>query len=82
MLTLNRMEIYQDSPVPDPDREIWGGGHGHPDPEIRGGGGGEGAVSKKFFSALWALVFSKNKGDGRLGPLPWIRHCSLKDKSK
>ena len=34
------------------------GGPGHPDPEIKLGGG---AVSKKFFSALWASVWSKNK---------------------
>ena len=33
-----------------------GGGGGHPDPEIQG------AVSKHFFSALWASVWSKNKG--------------------
>ena len=41
-----------------------GRGGGHPDPEI-----GEGAVSKKFISALWASVWSKNKGGGGL---PWI----------
>ena len=29
----------------------------------KGGGGGEG-VSKKFFSALWASVWSKTKGGG------------------
>ena len=43
-----------------------------------GGGGGLGAVSKnlkKFFSALRASVWSKNKGEpGPPGPLPWIRH--------
>ena len=47
----------------DPDLEIRGWGSGHPDPEIRGG-----TVSKKIFSALWAPVWSKNKGEG--GP-PW-----------
>ena len=45
-------------------------GFGHPDPEIRGGG----AVLKKFFSALWASVWSKNKA-GRApaldSPLIW-----------
>ena len=52
--------------VPDPDLEIReGGGGGHPDPEIVG------TPSPKFFSALRASVWSKNKGDG---PLSWIRH--------
>ena len=37
-------------------------------PEIRGGGGG-GAGNKKIFSALWASVWSKNKGGGGPGPL-------------
>ena len=47
--------------VPDPDLEI-----------IRGGG----AVFPKFFSALRASVWSKNRGVGLgpPGPLPWIRH--------
>ena len=38
----------------------------HPDPEIRGrgGGGGVDAVSKFFFPALRASVWSKNKGGG------------------
>ena len=46
-----------------------------PDLQIRGGGRSsrpwqkEAAVSKKFFSALRAAVWSKNKGGG----LPWIR---------
>ena len=40
-----------------------GGGGSHPNPEVRG------AVSKKIFSAFWALVCSKNKG-GRVGPSP------------
>ena len=53
-----------------------------PDLQIRGGGGGgkrEGPVSKKTFSALWASVWSKNKGGGA-GPhglLPWIRHWNM-----
>ena len=38
----------------------------HPDPEIRGRGGGVDAVSKFFFPALRASVWSKNKG-GRGG---------------
>ena len=61
----------------DPDLQIrGGGGGGWSKPRRRGGGGrggppkpGErvgGAVSKKFFSALQASVWSKNKG----GPSP------------
>ena len=45
------------------------GGRLHPDPEIR-----RRQSPKKFFSALWASVWSKNKGSGPPGPLPWIRH--------
>ena len=53
------------------DKVGGGGGRGHPHPEITGS-----PVSKKFFSALWALVWSKiRRGGGR--PLPWIRHWSL-----
>ena len=50
----------------DPDLQItWiRGGPGHLNPAIRGGGGG-GAVSKRFFSALQASVWSKNK-DGAI----------------
>ena len=44
----------------DPDLQIRGEGGGHLDPEIRGA-----LVSKKFFSALWASVWSKSKGGGR-----------------
>ena len=45
---------------------------GHPDPEIKGG-----QSPKKIFSALWASVWSKNKGGHRSpGSLPWIRQCS------
>ena len=41
--------------------------------EKGGGGGGRSPKnSKKFFSALRASVWSKNKGEP--GPLPWIRH--------
>ena len=48
----------------------WGGGGGeggggHPDPEISGEGGGH----NKFFSALRASVWSKNKGGGGRAPL-------------
>ena len=39
-----------------------------PDLEIRGGGGG--AVSQNIFPALWALVWSTNKGATRPPP-PW-----------
>ena len=53
----------------DPELQIRGGGGGHPDPEIRGGS------PKKFFSALWASFWLKNKGGaGPPGPLPWIHH--------
>ena len=39
---------------------------GHPDPEIK-----EGQSPKKIFSALWASVWSKNKGGtGPPGPSP------------
>ena len=51
----------------DPDLQIWevGGGEGHPDPEIRGA-----QSLKKIFSALQALVWSKNKrgGGGEVSP--------------
>ena len=55
-------------PVADPDLQIKRAG-GHPDPEIRGGGG---AVFKKFFLALWASVWTQNKGGppGLRGPSP------------
>ena len=35
-------------------------------------GGGEGAVSKKFFSALWTSVCSKNRGGAPLDPPLYI----------
>ena len=46
-------------------------GGGHLDPEISGA-----RSQKKFFLALRASVWSKNKGGGGAppGPLPWIRH--------
>ena len=51
-----------------------------PDPglKIRGGGGGE-MVSKEFFSALWASLWSikKKGGAGPPGLLFWIRHCPV-----
>ena len=44
-----------------------GGGGGHPDPELRRGPG----LKKKTFSALWASVWSKNRGwGGRGGGVP------------
>ena len=50
----------------DPDLQIRGG-PGHPDPEIRGGGWSP----KKYFLALWASVWSKNKRGGcPPGPSP------------
>ena len=67
-------------PLADPGLQIRGGGRvgdGHLDPEI----GGPGLKKKKFFSALRASVWFKNKGGGGggraggpPGPLPWIRH--------
>ena len=40
-----------------------------PDPDLEIRGRGAGSVSKNFFSALWASVWSKNKrGVGPLGP--------------
>ena len=54
-----RIEEDSIGPVADPDLQIKGGGGGLPNSEIRG----EGAdLKKKFFSALRALVSSKNKG--------------------
>ena len=64
--------------VPDTDLEIREWGQSSRPLEKGEGGGGLGAVSKnlkKFFSALRASVWSKNKGEpGPPGPLPWIRH--------
>ena len=59
--------------VPDPDLEIrWGEGGAHPDPYIGGGGG----VLPKNFSALWASVWSKNKGAAPPGPSLDLPLCS------
>ena len=57
--------------VPDTVLEIrdWGQSS---KPLEKGGWGRSPKNSKKFFSALRALVWSKNKGEP--GPLPWIRH--------
>ena len=56
--------------VPDPDLETREEGRGRSSgPWDKGD-----PVSKMFFSALRALVLSKNKRDGPPGPLPWIRH--------
>ena len=49
--------------MPNPDIEITGES-GHPDLEIRKGAG-VGTVSKNFFSALQASVWSKNKEGAR-----------------
>ena len=52
--------------------EIIKGNNGGSRPSDKGGWGG---VSKNFFSALRASVWSKNKARGRLPePLPWICH--------
>ena len=57
--------------VPDTDLEIrdWGQSS---KPLEKGGWGRSPKNSKKFFSALRASVWYKNKGEP--GPLPWIRH--------
>ena len=44
-----------------------GGGGGHPDPKIRRG---RGRPPEKFFSALRASFWSKNKGGGRVPRAP------------
>ena len=59
-------------------------GRSRPSDKGRGGGGGRpviqnlrkgGAQSqKKFFPALRASFWSKNKAGGTPGPLPWSRH--------
>ena len=57
------------STVADPDQDKEGGSSR---PWDKGG-----QSPKKIFSALWASVWSKNKGGHRSpGSLPWIRHCS------
>ena len=52
-------------PLADPDLQIRGGHSSRP-LDKWGGGGGE---SKKFFSALQASIWLKNKGGG-VGPFP------------
>ena len=61
--------------VSDPDLQIrvGRGGDGHPDPKIRGGGRSQ----KKFFSSLWASVWSKNKEGGADSPGPSPRSASV-----
>ena len=62
--------------VADTDLQVKGSA-GHPDPEIKG----RGATSKKFYSALWASVSSKNKvGQAPAAPpldRPLIFECLL-----
>ena len=58
--------------VPDPNLEVRGGG-GHPDPEISGGGQ---SLKKIIFSALWASVWSENKGGGVGWPGPSPRSAT------
>ena len=54
--------------VTDSDLQIGGGGGGHPDPEIRGAGPD---LKEKFFSALWASLWSKiRRRPGPPGPSP------------
>ena len=64
--------IYTNSPVVDSDRQIRRGRSSRP---WDGGGGVDGL--QNFFSAQRASFWSKNKGGGPLGSLPWIRQCSL-----
>ena len=65
--------------VADADLQIRGG-WGSSNPGIRGEGG---ARLQKIFSALWASVWSKNKGGvGPPGPLTWIRHLVVCVSSK
>ena len=62
----NKAIFYKDSSSGSRPSVTWGGGGGHPDPEIREGGGSV----KKFFWALQASVWSKNKGGGGVGLSP------------
>ena len=64
-LEISACQYFGKQAVPDPDFEIRVGGGGHPDPLIRGKGGGS---RKKNFSALWASVWSTNKGGGSPPP--------------
>ena len=52
--------------MPDPDLEIREARSLRP--LHRGGGGGGGGTPKKFFSALQASFWSKNKGGGERAP--------------
>ena len=75
---MNKASKIRLNSVADPDLQIrrGGGGGGQPDPEIRE----RGPVSKKYFSALWASFWSKNKGGP--GPFPGSATVilSLKDQ--
>ena len=61
--TASKVEINSDGSRPSDKGEP-----GHPDPEKKSGGGG--GISEKILSALWASVWSKNKGVGG-GRSPW-----------
>ena len=73
----DRMWKLMHTPVADRDLQIseWGGGGvggSYPDSEIRGARWSQ----NKYFSALRASFWSKNKGGGLASrPLPWIRHA-------
>ena len=56
----------------DPDLQIRAGGGGGGGGAALGRKGGGARSQKNFFSVLWALVWSKNKGgeQGSLGPSP------------
>ena len=62
---------------PYPQLSGGGGGGGQPNPEIREGGGSV----KKIFWALQDSVWSKNKGGGGGGVVPWI-HRWIKHSKK
>ena len=83
LLTVVILQVHV--PMVDPDLQKrmggWGGGGkgcAHPDPEIKGAVGGKGGGGlKKFFSAFWASVWSKNKGGGRQAPPQDPPLCTL-----
>ena len=59
--------------VADPDlQKRGGGGGGRPVIQTLKKGGGQ--SQKKFFPALRASFWSKNKAGGTPGPLPWSLH--------
>ena len=61
-----KIETFCNKAVADADLQISKGGGGHPDPVIKGSN-----LQKKFFSALRASFWSKNKGgSGRPCPSP------------